>query len=732
MDSDSNMLYSVFVESKPANLTIDDATCPQNKSNINSNHIIPRKLYKWVEDDSVSACYNTNCQIPFSLLVRRHHCRLCGRIFCYNCTENRINIPAELLSDDSKRGSWNDTISSYIGLSNENKHRVCIECKLMVEFISSVKKLIDVFIILKLDLKDLKKASIVCKSWNNASNYIRSIFREIQYKLPISISSSSISNTPQIPQQSNNSPYLTNLERKLLWLNSKYLSGHSKYLVQLFFSCRSKEEYEVVKKIATQRKTISCWSMMCTRNCKERLSSFDAINLICHSFNRESPNEILRKIGLDYLRCTDKEFKCYLPILVYYLRFDKGIVADFLIEKCNQSPILINALYWELQLYPNDEYHMSLYMYIINKFKELLKSKSHEVVQKKIQESSAFVKTIEAISKNICDDNLKYDQIKDDFKLNSLMTNPLAINSKIKTINIDGIKLKDSATKPLYIPCTLQNNLPYNILYKKEDIRKDQMIMNMIYLISSIVKQEENIDLELITYNILPLNSKSGLIEMIHNSETIYFIQEKMNTTILNFILESNEDNKIKEVRDRFMKTIAAYSVITYLLGIGDRHLDNIMITKDGRLFHIDFGYILGNDPIMSNPGIKITTEMVDALGGINSKAYQKFTDLCTKIYNCLRRHIDLFINMLSVLPNISDIGLDEEAIRNVLIKRFSPGATAIEAKLHLVSQIDRQSYTDKIKDWCHYHSKEKTIANSINKIAYSITSLIRQNTEQK
>lgn len=42
----------------------------------------------WVNDAACKACYE--CDIPFSLLVRRHHCRVCGRIFCASCTSHAI------------------------------------------------------------------------------------------------------------------------------------------------------------------------------------------------------------------------------------------------------------------------------------------------------------------------------------------------------------------------------------------------------------------------------------------------------------------------------------------------------------------------------------------------------------------------------------------------------------------------------------------------------------------
>ncbi|XP_055827740.1 1-phosphatidylinositol-3-phosphate 5-kinase FAB1B-like isoform X2 [Solanum dulcamara] len=45
----------------------------------------------WMPDQSCRVCYE--CDSLFTLFNRRHHCRLCGRVFCAKCTSNSIPVP---------------------------------------------------------------------------------------------------------------------------------------------------------------------------------------------------------------------------------------------------------------------------------------------------------------------------------------------------------------------------------------------------------------------------------------------------------------------------------------------------------------------------------------------------------------------------------------------------------------------------------------------------------------
>lgn len=59
--------------------------------------------------------------------------------------------------------------------------------------------------------------------------------------------------------------------------------------------------------------------------------------------------------------------------------------------------------------------------------------------------------------------------------------------------------------------------------------------------------------------------------------------------------------------------TIFCFKTLVFLF---HRHLDNLLLRDDGRLFHVDFGFILGRDPKPFPPPMKLCKEMVEAMGG--------------------------------------------------------------------------------------------------------------------
>lgn len=125
-------------------------------------------------------------------------------------------------------------------------------------------------------------------------------------------------------------------------------------------------------------------------------------------------------------------------------------------------------------------------------------------------------------------------------------------------------------------------------------------------------------------------------------------------------VREIHEQKKFVYLTD---SKLAGYCVITYLLGVGDRHLDNLLLSPDGHLFHVDFGFILGRDPKPFPPPMKLCKEMIEAMGGANSPYYINFQQYCYTAFTTLRRNANLILNLFALMvdANIPDIKIEPD-----------------------------------------------------------------------
>ena len=244
------------------------------------------------------------------------------------------------------------------------------------------------------------------------------------------------------------------------------------------------------------------------------------------------------------------------------------------------------------------------------------------------------------------------------------------------------------------------DNKEYKYLLKShEDLRQDERIIQVFNFVNSVLsfdKETSNKNLYITIYPVIPLSHMTGLIGFLPNCDTIsHLITEERKSkgfitnieimslyqeypkydsgTLLSkvevfkdaiHITDGYELNEIlwtKSVnceswlirRTNYSRSLSLMSVVGYILGLGDRHPNNLMMDRQsGKIIHIDYGdcfeIAMNRNKFPEKVPFRLTRMLVKALGV--SRVEGTFRIISEKVMKLLRDNIRSLLAILNTL----------------------------------------------------------------------------------
>lgn len=244
-----------------------------------------------------------------------------------------------------------------------------------------------------------------------------------------------------------------------------------------------------------------------------------------------------------------------------------------------------------------------------------------------------------------------------------------------------------SKEKPRKIQLKGSNGKIYTFMLKgNEDLRQDERIMQAFGLLNVILKtKRETADnsLSIHRYSCTPLSCTVGIVEWLSNHDTLHSLichyrmkhnikiniehielltlcPEYNSSTLIQQIeafetamkvtngmelanilwLQSENSDIWCEKRSLYVRSLAVMSVIGYLIGIGDRHLSNLMINRStGKICHIDFGdcfeTAMHREKFPERVPFRLTRLLINAMELCSVEGTFRYT--CERVMNVIR-----------------------------------------------------------------------------------------------
>ena len=476
---------------------------------------------------------------------------------------------------------------------------------------------------------------------------------------------------------------ITNADREYLWNLRKQLINQSDLLPAFILSMQWRNSDRVQELYAL----LDLW---------HKPTPYEAIVLL----DRRFMDPKVRAYAVHCLECIEnEELSLYMMQLCQQLKFENyadSALSRFLLRRALRSKNLIGHIfYWQLQseVHNNDckrRFTLLLQMYIRHCGQHRIELGRQVFVMNRLTNVAELVcqGTSKAERLDILRNQLAETVLPSEFQL------PLNPHLKVTGINISRCRVMESKKKPLWLTMHDENGQDVMIMLKVgDDLRQDALVMQLLRVMNMLWEQE-GLDMQMMLYDCISTGDERGLLQVVPEATTVGSILleatdkkkkaagkavnsgsifRKLSsamkalgdfTVIHSWIkkqaldaaggeraqpedVEAEEEKRVQN----FMISTAAYCVASYVLGLGDRHNDNLMMTTSAHYFHIDFGHILGN--FKSKYGVKrerapfvFTHAMREVM---TDDQFEQFVDLCCDIYNHLRANASTLVSLCSL-----------------------------------------------------------------------------------
>ncbi|KEG11678.1 putative phosphatidylinositol 4-kinase [Trypanosoma grayi] len=213
-----------------------------------------------------------------------------------------------------------------------------------------------------------------------------------------------------------------------------------------------------------------------------------------------------------------------------------------------------------------------------------------------------------------------------------------------------------------------------------DDLRQEELALQLIDVFNRIWR-EAGLTCSVHPYRALSVSSDSGVIECVdaacsvdgikRSSQVVYIAQ------FFNEVFGAKGSETYLRAQRNFVETMAGYSIVSYMLQIKDRHNGNLMITSEGHLVHIDFGFMLVTSPggiNFESAPFKLSQELLEVMGGVGSAAFNYFKVLMYQGMMAVRERAEDILGLVSLMTPYSTMpcfGSDPVAAVQQLRSRF-------------------------------------------------------------